>query len=409
MPFNLWQNAEASLAAVLEAARSNFKHELLTTNFVGIPILQQHGAEDDNVPAYHSRLMHQLIWEHGQLTQYHEILGAGHWFDGVLTTAPLQEFYNSHVRRSSSRELLKHFSITFPSSADMGSKGGILVDQLWSPDRFGRIDVDCDLKSRLWRLKTRNVRRFHITVGRVQCFHPKKIIVDGSELPFTASFDETNLTWYTQDLTRNWTVSQNGDWRSLSERYGRQVGTLDSILRTKGPLTVMSHSLESNRIASQISRSLFQYFAADINLVIAASAALNKSHVISAGSGNVITVTLGGQLSQSELSEFPIFVHGDYLKIRSPGGFPTVQYEFEPGLGAIFLRPLMDERLELVIWGADVEGLQQAARLVPTVTGVGQPDFVVLSARCRWKGANGAYAAGFLDYSWQVSSGSYLS
>lgn len=76
-------------------------------------------------------------------------------------------------------------------------------------------------------------------------------------------------------------------------------------------------------------------------------------------------------------------------------------------MGAIFLRPLDDERLELVIWGYDVDGLQQAARLAPTLTGVGQPDFIVTTAECRWRGAAGVAAAGFFSYDWQIAAESY--
>lgn len=77
-------------------------------------------------------------------------------------------------------------------------------------------------------------------------------------------------------------------------------------------------------------------------------------------------------------------------------------------MGVIFLRPLEDEKLELVVWGSDIEGLEQAARLVPTLTGVGQPDFLVLSESCRWKGHAGLYAACFFDHSWRISPGSYI-
>ena len=75
----------------------------------------------------------------------------------------------------------------------------------------------------------------------------------------------------------------------------------------------------------------------------------------------------------------------------------------------MFLRPLEAQRLELVVWGFDLDGLEQAARLVPTLTGVGQPDFIVLSPQCRWKGYGAVYAAGFFDWSWQISLGSYIS
>jgi hypothetical protein len=83
-------------------------------------------------------------------------------------------------------------------------------------------------------------------------------------------------------------------------------------------------------------------------------------------------------------------------------------YHYEDGLAAIFLRPLHNESLELMVWGVDLVGLEQAARLVPALTGVGQPDFVVMSAECRLLGHAGVYAAGFFDYSWQISESSYI-
>lgn len=93
--------------------------------------------------------------------------------------------------------------------------------------------------------------------------------------------------------------------------------------------------------------------------------------------------------------------------MRDAFGFRRT-YQFEAGLGAAFLRPLPDERLELVIWGYDDTGLRQAARLVPMLTGVGQPDFIVVSRRCGWKGASGVLAMGLFDYAWKVSKASFL-
>ncbi|WEW56329.1 hypothetical protein PRK78_001772 [Emydomyces testavorans] len=410
VPFNLWHNAEASLAAVLESARGNFKHELLIENFVEIPILQQHGADDDNVPAYHSRLMHQLTWEGQTMTRYYEIPGAGHWFEGVLTTTSLAEFYRCHAEHLSHGNVPEQFSAMIPSSPDMGSKGGILVDQLWSPDKYGHLDIKRNTLRRLWSLKTRNIRRFHIISRGARSSDPENVLVDGSELPFLPSVGEADLTWYIRNASGHWETSQNDNWRSPSERYGRQSGTLDAILRTKGHLTVVSHSSASDKIALQICRNLFQYFAADCEFITANSGNLLVSRARpSTGCGNLITVAIGDQLDHPEFSTFPISIRGQHLRITVPDRRTVVEYEFETGLGAIFLRPLADERLELVVWGADQEGLQEAARLVPTLTGVGQPDFVVLSTRCRWKGAGGVYAAGFFDYSWQVSFGSYLS
>ncbi|KAI2361561.1 hypothetical protein LOY93_006091 [Ophidiomyces ophidiicola] len=404
VPFNMWRNMEASLAAVLELARRPFKHELLTENFSGIPILQQHGANDDNVPVYHSRLMHQLSWEGGFTTECHEIPGAGHWFDGIMTTPPLSDFYLRHTEGASPPRLPEQFSMVIPSSPDMGSRGGILVDQLCSPDRFGHMRVFRDMKQHLWRVKTGNIRRFHIISLETCCPRPEKILVDGSELPFIPSPSETTTTWYTRDGSGSWTVSSDNNWRNISERYGRQVGTLDSILRTRGSLIIYSNSPGGNKIALQISRNLFQYFAADCSL----NTTVSPCYDIPASSGNIISVTTGNQVPNGSLPLFPISIGDDCLKFSQPDGSIIARLEFEPSLGAVFLRPLKDERLELVVWGADLDGLQLAARLVPTLTGVGQPDFVVLGISSRWKGAGGVYAAGFFDHSWQISRGSYL-
>lgn len=42
--------------------------------------------------------------------------------------------------------------------------------------------------------------------------------------------------------------------------------------------------------------------------------------------------------------------------------------------------------MKLMVWGGDLAGLRHAASLAPTLTGSGQPDFVVVSDRCRWNG-----------------------
>ena len=100
--------------------------------------------------------------------------------------------------------------------------------------------------------------------------------------------------------------------------------------------------------------------------------------------------------------------NGGRLYIRRHGGTIAI-FPFEVGMGAIFLRPLPGERLELVVWGFDKQGLRQAARLVPMLTGVGQPDFVVVSRKCTSKGAAGVLAMGSFDNFWKVSEGSFFS
>lgn len=107
------------------------------------------------------------------------------------------------------------------------------------------------------------------------------------------------------------------------------------------------------------------------------------------------------------LESHPIHICNKGIRIRGPSGLEEV-VPFEPGIGAVYLGPLEGERLELLVWGFDVDGLRSASRLMPSLTGVGQPDFVIVRKECMWLGAAGVIAMGFFDYTWNVSKGSYL-
>jgi hypothetical protein len=94
--------------------------------------------------------------------------------------------------------------------------------------------------------------------------------------------------------------------------------------------------------------------------------------------------------------------------LRRPNTNVLKRVSSQPGLGTAFLRPLHNESLELVLWGSDKVGLEQAIRMVPTLSGTGQPDFVVLGNEARWKGIAGVLAMGFFDHAWQISQASYI-
>ena len=194
-------------------------------------------------------------------------------------------------------------------------------------------------------------------------------------------------------------VSHDRQWLT-EQRHGAQSGPLDSILRSAG-LFLIRTSAPVSDVALQIARNLYQYFAADSEIV-------EPNAAVSSKSGNVISVTLGADSSLLGSHSGPIGLDsGGRLYIDRHGGMRTF-IPFEIGIGAIFLRPLSDGRLELVVWGFDKHGLRQASRLMPMLTGVGQPDFVIVSRRCAWKGAEGVLAMGWFDNHWKVSESSFV-
>lgn len=421
----MWRDSDPIVLSVLQRSRSSFKHELLVDNVAGIPILQQHGSNDDNVPVYHSRLMHELLGKTQWPSQYWEMAGMGHWFEGIMTTPSLLGFYEETVMSPYRSKTPLVFTMRIPSSGAMGSMYGIHVDQLESPDMNGQIKVTRDPENRLWYLQMQNIHRFHLVASpRIEM--PVTLVLDDIKDPLILKPGQYGETWYLKDALGKWMTSNEAAWKNIYQRYGRQIGAMDAILRSHGTFTVFTCSVGIKHIALQISRNLFQYFSADslVNENCGPEGILSSEESRN-DSGNAIVLAIGDDLPPSRNPTFPIHASRGALVLSTAcahhlfgsgteHGFQerrqyASEYTYEAGMGALFLRPLENERLELIVWGADIFGLEQAARLVPTLTGAGQSEFLVLSQNCCWKGHSGLYAAGHFNKFWQISLGSYIS
>lgn len=401
VPYSMWKQAPPSLTAVVHQAMSSFRHELLTENMIGTPIMVQHGSSDDNVPPYHSRLMNSLLGEIGAEVDYVELPNQGHWFEGVMATNALQAFYHRYLPKIADAKLPPiTFSAVFPSTDDMGSRLGIVVDQVESPNEFGRVGVSCSGKT--WRLSTTNVHRLHFDFASCQLEPPNTIILDDTEVASLGGSGASVMTSFVKSRDGRWEAEADRLWKTLQQRHGRQRGALDAILRTLGSFSIRMCSKNTFEVAVQISRNLYQYYHADSSITSCSNQDLSQA-------GNIITLAIGNDLPPGELKSFPINLLPGRIEIRRSSHSSTKIIALEPELAAVFLRPLGNERLELVVWGSDESGLRLAARLVPTLTGVGQADFIILSKRSRWLGHAGAIAMGFFDFEWQISKGSFVS
>lgn len=401
VPYSMWKQAPPLLTAIVHQAMSSFRHELLTENMVGTPIIVQHGSIDDNVPPYHSRLMNSLLGEIGANVGYVELPNQGHWFEGAMATNALQAFYRRYLPKITDARLAPiSFSTVFPSTDDMSSRLGIVVDQVESPDEFGRVSVSCSGKT--WQLSTTNVHRLHFDFATCQLEPPNTIILDGTEVASLEGSNASVMTSFVKSRDGRWEVEADGLWKTLQQRHGRQRGALDAILRTLGSFSIRMCSKNTFEVAIQISRNAYQYYHADSTITSCSSQDLSQP-------GNIITLAIGNDLPPGELETFPIYLQPGRIEIRRSGHPSTKIIPLEPGLAAVFLRPLKNEKLELVVWGSDESGLRRATRLVPTLTGVGQADFIILSRTSGWLGHAGAIAMGFFDFEWEISKGSFVS
>jgi hypothetical protein len=177
-----------SARALLDTSLSSYRHELLLDNVKGISILQQHGSIDDNVPAFHSRLMNQQITIHGANASYVELPGKNHWFDGIMTTQPLSEFFENELNNfARPLHAPEAFTLTVANPADSGPKFGVEILYLRRPGQLGKIHVsfsasDCILRSS------------NVLSLRLPDIYPRThgVVVDGQriDLPLEASSNE---------------------------------------------------------------------------------------------------------------------------------------------------------------------------------------------------------------------------
>ena len=364
--------------------------------------MQQHGERDDNVPAYHSRLLNLLLRQSGVYSQFVELSGSGHWFDGVMTTDPLSSFYKSQLESNKSTAT-HEFSVVVANPADTGPKQDFHILSLLIPGRLGRVDVHYDEESGDCNIRTSNVFVFRIAQQPADCVRllvdDQVIKISDLELP-TAMILAQDLHWGVLPTTDGDELQEPKLYNYSTIRTRRQSGAMDSILDTSGALTIIAASPESQHTALQVSRNLCQYYAADTEIF---------DYSIPGGyaAGNIIILLTGDGTGGRIPSDYPISFGKDGVSIRDDKG-RIRHYKSDDSIGAIFLVPLGDTALGLVVWGLDQTGLDIAARLVPMLTGVGQPDFVIIDKNILQNGASGVLAIGFFDAHWNVSKNSYF-
>jgi len=401
VPYVMWREASPLADSIIQNSLSDYRHELLVENVKGIPIYQQHGSKDDNVPPYHSRLLNSLLHQSDSSPQYVELPKRGHWFDGAMTTYPLRTFYSSVLAlKTSKRQLPREFNFVIPNTGDIGSRAGILVRQLQSPDCFGGLSVHRKDEEHVWHITSSNIHRmlFRFPVPGAQ--QPRATLVDGTLIDIPSKSDEVNEVGIV--LSSGTWVVDSENWSGLSMRYGRQRGSVAAILRTRSAFRIQVCSDGVFQTALQVSRNLMQYYGADAEIVTPEYPSEAKK------GGNVITLLTGKAVPPALVDNFPVQISAGGIEMRRPYTEVVRRIPSQPGLGTAFLRPLPDENLEMVLWGHDEVGLQQAVRMVPTLTGAGQPDFIVLGNDARWKGHAGVLAMGFFDHDWQISQASYM-
>ncbi|BFZ61115.1 hypothetical protein YB2330_002173 [Saitoella coloradoensis] len=91
VPYTMWE-ANYEVMSIIEEVLSEYDAGQHVESAMGTRVLARHGSADDNVPAYHSRRMVELLRMHGGDASLDVVKGESHWWDGVMTAGRMEEF-----------------------------------------------------------------------------------------------------------------------------------------------------------------------------------------------------------------------------------------------------------------------------------------------------------------------------
>ncbi|KAF7983084.1 hypothetical protein HWV62_24005 [Athelia sp. TMB] len=335
------------LRAILDTALTPDDNDLFMSNLVDTPILAIHGGADDNVPAWHSRELVDVLktWNERADVTFHEIPEQPHWWPTVLNTKEVKAFID-RVSRSVGIEhdYSSTFTLTVAIPSASGSLHGWRIESLQTPGRL------CGHKVRQFILDGKNVTLQSGASGIIR-FHKDK-----------------------------------------GHKAVQLSGRMQEILSTSAPLVLVisdepsSHTLS---LALRIAHDLNKYHKLDSE-ILRGSEALALAEANRLGRGNIVVLGDGS----------PTFSQWCLSRISSSLG--TVPQELRnlisaPGstIGIMSLLPHPIDSAANMLWmRGDFSAIERARRLFPLRTGVPVPDMVVIDSSMDNMGAAGILAAG---------------
>ncbi|KAL9099419.1 MAG: hypothetical protein Q9163_005077 [Psora crenata] len=199
------------------------------------------------------------------------------------------------------------------------------------------------------------------------------------EMPSELVIDGQVMTHMSQQwlLSHCFACANDDSWSAFEKRFvqhgerqASQTGPINSILRTSGRFVIRAMSPECEATALQVSRNMFQYFAADTEIISPETIPNGNLTSIAVESGEHV-----GWVNQKPQTIKVIETQG--VSIGRDDDTHRL-YGFEEGMGIVSL---------------------SRRRM---------PDFIVVRKRCAWEGAAGVLAMGSFNKSWEASEGSFI-
>lgn len=369
----------------------------LASNYTQLGIYALHGDADDNVPVTEMRTMVQKLSTFHKDFSWHEVAGAGHWYDGCVDWAPMFDLFARHQIPTDAEVRQVDFVTANPG---VSSKcHWATIEAQIHPLALSTISLRCDPGQSRFTGTTVNVARLALDVSHLKAHTPVSIEVDGqklSEIPTPAS-----KTIYLSRSCDQWSVTTAA---SASMKGPRRSGPFKRVLNhrlifvygTKGTPEQNDWALAKARYDAE---TLWYRGNGAVDIV-----ADTKFRPTAERDRNVMLYgnTQTNAAWHALLPASPVQVQNGSVSV----GERVIKGD---ELGCMLVQPRAGSDVALVgvISGSGIAGMRLTDRISYINSGVELPDCLVLGPETLSDNSSSPRAVGFFGNDWQVSSGDF--
>lgn len=395
--------------AILHRAGNASRTLLLQENYLHGGVYVLHGSADDNVPVSEARGMRELLGKFHPNFAYHERPGAGHWWGNrCVDWPPLMDFLRANQQPAPARVHDVQFTTVNPAIS--ARCDWLTIEAQIRSLEPSRIQATLDLVQRQVAVTTRNISRFSVDLQPF--FAPDESgvapVSPGETWTFVINAGNP-LTVADEGKARRLfaRLSQADDWSltttPLAPWYKgpHRAGPFKEVFRHRVVLVYGTQGTpEENRWSFARARfdlETFHYRGNGSMEIVADTAFDPRLHE---DRGVMLYGTAETNAAFSLLGQNPLF------EVRR--GSVRVGDVVREGddLVCVAILPRSDSDVALVgmIMPSGAAGRRLADTLPYFVSGVGFPDWLVLSADVMLRGDPGILGAGFLRSDWAPDS-----
>jgi len=378
----------------------------LIANLAPAGVYVLHGDADDNVPVSQARFMREELAQFHTNWAYYERPGAGHWWgNACVDWDPMFEFF-SHNVLPPDRDVLELAFATFNPAIASTCRWASIQRQRRSME-LSRIEAELTASQRRFTLKTENVTRLELDWSALAAAPDAAggdpVLPRGEPVTIEIDGESLEVSWPEADrlaleLDEAWAVAgavsegktpaRAGPFKRAFENDCVLVyatgGEAEDWARGKALYDAQTFWYRGNGSLSVVADTDFDPDSEhdrDRNVVLY---------------GNADSHALWSEL----LGHAPIDVRDGLVRV----GERTLAGD---DLACLFVYPrLGSERASVAaVAGSGPVGMRCTNQLPYFVSGVGYPDWIVLSADVFERGSEGVHGAGYFDGRWSLAGG----